>query len=80
MPDSRTSCCCSSTWRWGPWSALSRHLVIDGQKVSDGFHLYLLLTITGSILVPSLAILVLAYTGRRFGRPEDDVSDAGDAG
>ena len=61
-------------------TALSRHLVIDVQKVSDGFHLYLLLTITGAILLLSLAILVLTYTGRRFGRPEDDLSDGGNTG
>ena len=54
-------------------TALSRHLVIDVQKVSDSFHLYLLLSITGSIVVLSLAILILTYTVRKFGRPEDDV-------
>lgn len=54
-------------------TALSRHLVIDVQKVSDDFHLYLLLSITASITVLSLAILVLTYTVRKYGRPEDDV-------
>lgn len=54
-------------------TALSRHLVIDVQKVSDTFHLYLLLSITGSIVVLSLSILVLTYTVRKYGRPEDDV-------
>ena len=54
-------------------SALSRHLVIDVQKVSDSFHLYLLLSITGSIVVLSLAILILTYTVRKYGRPEDDI-------
>jgi protein PsiE len=54
-------------------TALSRHLVIDVQKVSDEFHLYLLLSITASITMLSLAILVLTYTVRKYGRPEDDV-------
>ena len=54
-------------------TALSRHLVIDVQKVSEPFHLYLLLSITASITVLSLAILVLTYTVRKYGRPEDDV-------
>lgn len=60
-------------------TALSRHLVIDVQKVSDEFHLYLLLSITAAITVLSLSILVLTYTVRKFGRPEDDVpSDSSD--
>ncbi len=54
-------------------TALSRHLVIDVQKVSDDFHLYLLLSITASITLLSLAILVLTYTVKKYGRPEDDV-------
>ena len=56
-------------------TALSRHLVIDVQKVSDNFHLYLLLSISASIVILSLAILALTFTGRKFGRPEDDVLD-----
>jgi len=52
-------------------TALSRHLVIDVQKVSDNFHLYLLLSITGAIAILSLSILVLSYTERKFGNPED---------
>lgn len=54
-------------------TALSRHLVIDVQKVTDDFHLYLLISITASIAVLSLAILILTYTVRKYGRPEDDV-------
>ena len=54
-------------------TALSRHLVIDVQKVSDDFHLYLLLTISGSIMLLSVALYVLTYTASKFGRPEDDV-------
>ncbi len=54
-------------------TALSRHLVIDVQKVSDDFHLYLLLSITASITLLSLSILVLTYTVKKYGRPEDDV-------
>jgi len=48
-------------------TALSRHLVIDVQKVSDSFHLYLLLTITGSIFVLSLAVVILTITDRKYG-------------
>jgi protein PsiE len=52
-------------------TALSRHLVIDVQKVSDNFHLYLLLSITGAIAILSLSILVLSYTTKKFGSPEE---------
>lgn len=55
-------------------TALSRHLVIDTQHVSDNFHLYLLLVISGSIVLLSGALFVLTYTARKYGRPEDDVS------
>jgi phosphate starvation-inducible membrane PsiE len=54
-------------------TALSRHLVIDVQQVSDSFHLYLLLSISGSIVLLSGALFVLSYTARKYGRPEDDV-------
>lgn len=54
-------------------TALSRHLVIDVQKVSEPFHLYLLLAITASIAVLALASLVLSYTAHRYGSPEDQV-------
>lgn len=54
-------------------TALSRHLVIDVQKVTDDFHLYLLLIISGCILLLSLAVLVLAYVNERNGRAEDDL-------
>jgi phosphate starvation-inducible membrane PsiE len=43
-------------------TALSRHLVIDVQKVSDNFHLYLLLSITGAIVILSFAVLILTYS------------------
>jgi len=56
-------------------TALSRHLVIDVQKVSDEFHLYLLLSISGSIVLLSGALYLLSYTAKKFGRPEDDVKD-----
>lgn len=52
-------------------TALSRHLVIDVQKVSDLFHLYLLLSITGAIAVLSLSIFILTYTAKKLGCPED---------
>lgn len=53
-------------------TALSRHLVIDVQKVLDDFHLYLLLSITAAIAVLSLSICILTYTANRFGCPEDN--------
>ena len=53
-------------------TALSRHLVIDVQMVSDSFHLYLLLSISASILLLSGALFVLTYTAGKYGRPEDD--------
>jgi protein PsiE len=52
-------------------TALSRHLVIDVRKVSDEFHLYLLLSIAGAIGVLSLAILVLSFTAQTYGCPEE---------
>ena len=54
-------------------TALSRHLVIDVQKVSDPFHLYLLLVISGAILMLSVALFVLTFTAKKYGRPEDDI-------
>ncbi len=55
-------------------TALSRHLVIDVQHVSDHFHLLLLAVISGSIVLLSGALYVLTVTAKRFGRPEDDVN------
>ena len=55
-------------------TALSRHLVIDVQKVSDPFHLYLLLSISGAIVLLSVSLFVLTYTAKKYGRPEDDVN------
>jgi len=54
-------------------TALSRHLVIDVQKVSDNFHLYLLISISVAILILSVSLLILSYTAWKFGRPEDDI-------
>jgi len=54
-------------------TALSRHLVIDVQKVSDNFHLYLLLSITLAILILSMAVWLLSLTAYRYGRPEDNI-------
>jgi protein PsiE len=53
-------------------TALSRHLVIDVQKVADNFHLYLLLSITVAIALLSVAILILSYTAKNYGCPEDN--------
>lgn len=52
-------------------TALSRHLVIDVQMVTDNFHIYLLLGITVSIALLSLSIFILSYTSKKFGNPED---------
>lgn len=55
-------------------TALSRHLVIDVQQVSDSFHLYLLLSISGAIVLLSAALFVLTFTANKYGRPEDDIN------
>ena len=52
-------------------TALSRHLVIDVQKVSGNFQLFLLTTITVSIVFLSISIWILAYTSNKYGCPED---------
>lgn len=52
-------------------TALTRHLVIDVQKVTDNFHLLLLLTIVAAIVALSFAALVLSYTAKKYGRPDD---------
>lgn len=56
-------------------TALSRHLVIDVQEVSDSFHLYLLISISTAIVLLSISLYVLTYTARKFGRPEDDINE-----
>ena len=53
---------------------LSRHLVIDVQKVSDNFHLYLLLSISAAIAILSVSLLILSYTASKYGWPEDDIN------
>lgn len=53
-------------------TALARHLVIDVQKVSDNFHLYLLLSIAAAILLLSFSLFVISYTANKYGRPEDN--------
>jgi phosphate starvation-inducible membrane PsiE len=53
-------------------TALSRHLVIDVQDVSDSYHLYLLLTISGAIVMLSVAFYILTFTTKKHGRPEDE--------
>ena len=52
-------------------TALSRHLVIDVQKVADDFHLYLLWSIASAIGILSLAILILSFSDKKFGSPCD---------
>ena len=53
-------------------TALARHLVIDVQHVSDYFHLYLLISISGSIVLLSGALFVLTFTAKKYGCPEDE--------
>ena len=53
-------------------TALSRHLVIDVRKVVDDFHLHLLIAITVAIVLLSVAILILSYTAKNYGCPEDN--------
>nr|WP_317199937.1 phosphate-starvation-inducible PsiE family protein [uncultured Psychrobacter sp.] len=55
-------------------TALSRHLVVDVQAVSDYFHLWLLATISIAILALSASIVVLTWTAKKFGRPEDNLN------
>jgi hypothetical protein len=43
------------------------------QKVSDDFHLDLLLTISGAVVLLSIALVILTFTARKYGRPEDDI-------
>ncbi len=52
-------------------TALSRHLVIDVQHVSNEFHLLLLLSISAAIVMLSIALFILSYTGFRFGQADD---------
>jgi len=52
-------------------TALARHLVIDVQEIKTDFDLYLLIVVVVSILLLSLAVLVFAYSTKKFGRPED---------
>ena len=56
-------------------TALSRHLVVDVQAVSDNFHLWLLATISFAIMVLSASIVILTWTAKMFGRPEDYLKD-----
>ncbi len=57
-------------------TALSRHLVVDVQAVSDYFHLWLLATISVVIILLSASIVVLTWTARTYGRPEDNLDSA----
>jgi len=52
-------------------TALARHLVIDVQKVTDTFHIYLLLSLSGAIVILSGAIYVLAMSAKKYGRADD---------
>lgn len=56
-------------------TALTRHLVIDVQKVTDSFHLLLLLSIVAAILALSVSALILSYSAKKYGRPDDDLDE-----
>ena len=60
-------------------TALARHLVIDMQKVTDEFHIYLIVAIVTAILILSMSVLVFAFTSSRYGRPEDAFDHHSDA-
>jgi len=47
------------------------NLVNQEQKVADSFHLYLLLSINVAIALLSFSILILSYTAKNYGCPED---------
>ena len=53
-------------------TALSRHLVIDVQKVSDTFHIYLLLSLSGAIVLLCGAIYILRMSAKKYGCPDDE--------
>lgn len=53
-------------------TALARHLVIDVQKVSDTFHIYLLLSLSGAVVLLSGAIYILAMSAKKYGRADDE--------
>ena len=53
-------------------TALARHLVIDVQKVSDTFHIYLLLSLSGAVVLLSGAIYILGMSAKKYGRPDDE--------
>lgn len=55
-------------------TALSRHLVIDVQHVSEPFHLYLLLGISGSVVILSGALYMLSRASYHYGRPDEDIN------
>jgi hypothetical protein len=46
--------------------------VIAQQELTD-FNLYTYLAVTGAILLLSLALLVIAYAEKHYGRPEDEI-------
>ncbi len=56
-------------------TALSRHLVVDVQAVSDYFHLWLLATISIAILALSGSVVILTWTAKTFGSPEETLAD-----
>ena len=54
-------------------TALARHLVIDIQEQMTEFGLYLYLAVTGAIVLLSVALFIIAYAEKRYGRPEDGI-------
>jgi protein PsiE len=54
-------------------TALARHLVIDVHKELTDFGLYMYLAVTGAIVLLSVALFIIAYAEKKYGRPEDDI-------
>jgi phosphate starvation-inducible membrane PsiE len=54
-------------------TALARHLVIDIHKELTEFGLYMFLVVTGAIVLLSIALFIIAYAEKRYGRPEDGI-------
>jgi len=54
-------------------TALARHLVIDIHEELTEFGLYLYLAVTGAIVLLSVALLIIAYAEKKYGRPEDGI-------
>jgi hypothetical protein len=50
--------------------------VIDVQKINTDFQLYLLIGISASVVLLSVAIWVLSFSAKKYGHVEDDIKQA----